>query len=117
MIKASAHISFADDTTLYTCLYDVINMSCADDGLVFIVTASHGQYASTCSEECCVPDAANDCVETLEGYDAEEWNNLKLACNYQTDCLFQHRPHVMTTCGANDAADYLAITYVCSNGT
>ena len=103
-------------TTQHGCLHDVIDMSCPDDGLVFIVTASFGQYASACDDECCVPDAANDCTELMKDYNDVQWANLKLACNYNSVCLFQHTAHMMTSCPEQKVADYMTITYVCSNG-
>ena len=91
-------------------------MTCSGEGEVLIATAQYGQYAQTCDTECCEPDPANDCFESLDEYDAEEWGNLKLACNYQADCNFQHKLHAMTTCPQLKDADYLMISYVCSNG-
>ena len=105
----------SDDTTSHACLYGVINMECPD-GLVFIVSAEYGQYASECSDECCDPDTGVDCVESLEDYHDKGWSDLKLACNYNSQCEFQHTSHLMTSCSEQRLADYLSITYVCSNG-
>ena len=96
-----------------------MSMSCPDDGLVFIVSATYGINANTsaCGEECCAPDAASDCTEELTEFDEGAWTNLKLACNYNNNCGFQHNPHLMTSCGDGEQlADYLTINYVCSNG-
>ena len=108
----------ADDTTTYTCTYDIVELSCPADGLVFIVTASYGQYATTCDDDdaCCAPDVANDCTETLEQYNEEAWVDLKLACNYNSQCVFQHNIHSLTSCPQQPIADYMTVTYVCSNG-
>ena len=104
------------DTTEYACLYDAIDMSCPDDGLVFIVTASFGQYASACDDTCCVPDTANDCTEIMQDFNELQWSDLKLACNYNNACVYQHGSHLMTSCPVQKLADYMTITYVCSNG-
>ena len=53
----------------------------------------------------------------MEDYNDVQWANLKLACNYNNNCGFQHNPHLMTSCGDGEQlADYLTINYVCSNG-
>ena len=106
----------ADKNTSFACLYGVINMECPDDGLVFIVSAEYGQYASECSDECCDPNTGVDCTESLEEYYDKGWSDLKLACNYNSQCEFQHTSHLMTSCSEQRLADYLSITYVCSNG-
>ena len=109
-------LNVSDDTTTYTCTYDIVELSCPADGLVFIVTASFGQYATTCDDECCTPDVANDCTEVLEQYNTDAWADLKLACNYNRECVFQHDAHVMTACPQQQIAEYMTVTYVCSNG-
>ena len=105
----------SDDTTSHACLYGVINMACPD-GLVFIVSAEYGQHALECSDECCDPDPGDDCTESMEDYYDKGWSDLKLACNYNSQCEFQHTSHAMTSCSQQSLADYLSITYVCSNG-
>ena len=109
--------SFAsDDSTSFACLFGVIDMACPDDGLVFIVSAEYGQYASECGDECCDPIPGADCTESMEEYSDISWTNLKLACNYNSQCEFQHMAHAMTSCSEERLADYMSINYICSNG-
>ena len=110
--------SFAsDDTTAFACLHDVINLECLDDGLVvFILSAEYGHYALECSDECCEPSTGIDCTESMQDYNERDWNELRLACNYNSQCDFQHTSHTMTSCSEQRLADYLSITYVCSDG-
>ena len=92
-------------------------MFCPDDGLVFVATAAFGRYDFCPSGQCCEPDTDDDCVEELLEDHEDEWTNLKLACNYQNNCGYQHNPRVMTSaCSNGELADYLTVTYVCSNG-
>ena len=105
----------SDDTTTFACLHDVINLECSD-GLIFIVSAEYGHYAFECSDECCDPNTGIDCTESMQDYNDRSWNELRLACNYNSQCEFYHASHMMTSCSEQRLADYLSITYVCSNG-
>ena len=56
----------SDQFSSFGCLSEMISLSCEGNKSIFVHSAYFGQYFISCSNGCCSPHPARDCVESVE---------------------------------------------------
>ena len=105
----------ADWYTVYGCIFDVMEMQCAANEIIFITEAVLGAYDTTCADDCCAPERDFDCLESISNNDPDTWRLIRADCTYKSSCLFQYQGNELLPCGVA-LADYMMISYTCTTG-
>ena len=98
--------------TSFACTSDIITLSCPNNRTIFATSAYYGMHNIPC-DDCCPPNARDDCTVLMEEGRPLDWLGIKELCDNQTSCQLDNFGSVIDECLAGYTSDYAQVFYDC----